>query len=371
MTATLRTATTPNPVPPPARQPPVRRPPALFALLADAASRPETRPAIVGAGVGLVLIALTFYTNLRHFFISWSTDENYSHGFLVPLISLYFANLAAERGPVPIRGGVRLGLTVILVAVLAKMATILGFGTLGDIALIATLIGLCAVLAGIEAVRRYWFAFAFLLFMIPLPVALYARIASPLQLMVSQIASVALNATGVPVLTEGNMMTLPGGIQMFVAEACSGMRQLTGFLALTAAVAYLTPRPPWYRLGLIGSAVPIAMTANVARVILTGYIMFHVNPHYASGAYHTLEGLIMLGFGLSLLRAECWLLDQVVELSGPAIAPAAGGPVPPPEGPAPGPIEPDDERPTPPRHERPALPPFVGDRLGVLRRTPG
>ena len=72
------------------------------------------------------------------------------------------------------------------------------------------------------------------------PIALYARIASPLQLLVSQVASTVLNATGVPVLCEGNMMTLPGGVQMFVAEACSGMRQLTGFLALTAAVAYLS-----------------------------------------------------------------------------------------------------------------------------------
>ena len=117
---------------------------------------------------------------------------------------------------------------------------------------------------------------------------------------------------------------------MFVAEACSGMRQLTGFLALTAAVAYLTPRPAWYRIAVVASAVPIAMTANVARVILTGYIMYLVNPHYASGTYHTLEGLLMLGFGLSLLRGECWMLDQVVALSSPE-TPADPGP----PGPAP------------------------------------
>ena len=66
-------------------------------------------------------------------------------------------------------------------------------------------------------------------------------------MLASQVASTVMNATGVPVLCEGNRMTLPGGVQMFVAEACSGMRQLTGFLALTAAVAYLTTRPAWYR----------------------------------------------------------------------------------------------------------------------------
>src|ERR1700726_1378580 len=101
--------------------------------------------------------------------------------------------------------------------------------------------------------------------MVPLPIALYTRIASPLQLLASRIATVALNATGIPVLCEGNMMTLPGGVQIFVAEACSGMRQLTGFLALTAAVAYLSARPAWYKAAVVVASIPVAMTANVAR----------------------------------------------------------------------------------------------------------
>ena len=153
--------------------------------------------------------------------------------------------------------------------------------------------------------RRYWFGFFFLIFMVPLPVALYSKIASPLQLLASRVASTVMNATGVPVLCEGNRMTLPGGLQLFVAEACSGMRQLTGFLALTTAVAYLTTRPVWYRVVIIISALPIALSANIARVMLTGYIMHFVNPQFALGTYHTLEGLLMMGFGLLLLHCEC------------------------------------------------------------------
>ena len=152
--------------------------------------------------------------------------------------------------------------------------------------------------------KRYWFAFFFLIFMVPLPIALYSRIASPLQLLASRVASTVMNATGVPVLCEGNRMTLPGGLQMFVAEACSGMRQLTGFLALTTAVAYLTTRPAWYRVVIMVSALPIALSANIARVMLTGYIMHFVNPQFALGTYHTLEGLLMMGFGLLLLQAS-------------------------------------------------------------------
>ncbi len=134
------------------------------------------------------------------------------------------------------------------------------------------------MMAGATALKRYWFAFFFLIFMVPLPIALYSKIASPLQLFASRVASTLMTATGLPVLCEGNKMTLPGGLQMFVAEACSGMRQLTGFLALTAAVAYWTKRPPWYRVVIVISALPIALSANIARVMLTGYIMHFVNP---------------------------------------------------------------------------------------------
>ena len=94
---------------------------------------------------------------------------------------------------------------------------------LGDLALLVGLAGMFAVLLGTAALMRHWFSFFFLVFMVPLPIALYSRLASPLQLLASRVASTVMNATGVPVLCEGNRMTLPGGVQMFVAEACSGL----------------------------------------------------------------------------------------------------------------------------------------------------
>jgi exosortase len=119
-------------------------------------------------------------------------------------------------------------------------------------------------------------------------------------------------------------MTLPGGVQMFVAEACSGMRQMTGFLALTTAVAYLTNRPGWYRAIVVLAALPIALTSNVARIVMTGFIMHFINPQYASGTYHTLEGILMMGFGLLLLNRLCSLMNQLASaLASPIDKPAA------------------------------------------------
>lgn len=288
------------------------RPTTLVGLLTSTASDPSQRLGLVGVAACLTLFAWMFWDVLDHFRNVWTHDENYSHGFLVPFISLYFANLSAQKGPVRLVGGAAIGLTALGLAVMLRLISIpLPIPFLADLAFIVGLAGAFTLLFGSQALRRYWFAFFFLIFMVPLPVALYSRIASPLQLLASQVASTVMNATGVPVLREGNKLTLPGNVEMFVAEACSGMRQLTGFMALTAAVAFLTSRPVWYRVLLMLSAIPIALTANIARVVLTGYIMHFVNPKYASGPFHTLEGLLMMGFGLMLLNFECWALDAI------------------------------------------------------------
>jgi exosortase len=284
----------------------------LAKLIMTVARDREQWPWGAGVALSVLLFLLLFRDNVHHFYYAWSTDENYSHGFLVPFLSLYFANRVARDGPVRIRAGVVVGSLLLLMALLGRLVSIpLPIPFVGDVSFVVGLAGLFTLVAGSEALKRYWFAFFFLVFMVPLPIALYSRIASPLQILASRVASALMNLAGVPVLCEGNRMTLPGGLQLFVAEACSGMRQLTGFLALTTAVAYLASRPGWYRSLVVISALPIALSANIARIILTGSIMHFINPRFALGTYHTLEGLLMMGVGLLLLQIVCGVLDQL------------------------------------------------------------
>ncbi len=310
--------------------PPDRAEPSLADAAKAGLTDPANAPLLIGGAVCLALFGLLFHENLWNFYYAWTTDDNYSHGFLVPLISLYFASQIFKRGPVAIESGVASGGFLLLLALAVHLVTIpLPIPFLGNLALLVALAGGFTLMAGSAALKRYWFVFFFLIFAVPLPVALYARIASPLQLLASQVASAFMNATGVPVLCEGNRMTLPGGVQMFVAEACSGMRQLTGFLALSAAVAYLCTRPAWYRVILVAAALPIALFANIARIVITGYIMHFVDPTYASGAYHTLEGVLLMAFGLFLLNSVCMLMDLFCATSetaeaGPQAEPGAG-----------------------------------------------
>ena len=156
----------------------------------EAAADPERRIGLISGIVCLGMFLCIFRDNLGHFYYAWTTDENYSHGFLVPLISLYFANRVAASGPVPIRGGSWAGSLMLVMSLTLRLVTIpLPIPFLSDIALLIGLAGLFTLISGATALKHYWFAFFFLIFMVPLPIALYSKIASPLQLFASRVAS--------------------------------------------------------------------------------------------------------------------------------------------------------------------------------------
>ncbi|MFM7315909.1 MAG: exosortase/archaeosortase family protein [bacterium] len=296
-------------------------PPGLIDLFHTETATNDGRWRLFGLLGSFIVLGLLYRENLKHFTFVWSNDDNYSHGWLVPPLAIYFANMAAgskTKGDAGHTTGLFLGLGLVLAGLFGRLFSVfLPVGLVADGSLVVCLAGIVCLVYGRKTLQKYLFAIGFLVFMIPLPVALYTMLANPLQLVVSRAASVIMNAVGVPVLCEGNMMTLPGGIKMFVAEACSGMRQLTGFLALTAAVAYLSGKPFWYRLVLVASAIPVAMVANIARVIVTGLIMYFVDPNYAKGALHTVEGMLLMFGGLALLQLEMVVLNAVMDLTTP------------------------------------------------------
>lgn len=295
-------------------------PPGLVEIASQEWRTSDGRWRMVGLAAAAVILTALYWENLKHFTFVWSNDDNYSHGWLVGPLSLFFANQAAQsrkRSELPgdSASGLAWGFGLIAIGLLCRLVTVfLPVGLVADGSLIICMAGAVALVFGLPTLRKYGFAIGFLFFMIPLPVALYTMLANPLQLIVSRVASVVMNAVGIPVLCEGNMMTLPGDIKMFVAEACSGMRQLTGFLALTAAVAYLSGKPVWYRVILIASAIPVAMVANIARVIVTGLVMYYIDPNYAKGAWHTVEGMGLMLAGLALLQLEMSMMNTLMDL---------------------------------------------------------
>jgi exosortase len=286
----------------------------------DWARQPATalNLALVATLFGLWVTA--FFPTLTALVDRWSSDENYSHGFLTPIVSLYLAIQNFKARPIEgrPRGGLVLGGLVILLGMSAGCVTVLFPSLLAEcVAMLSVLAGGILLLGGREWWSRLQTPTLFLLFAVPWPSALYSRIAFPLQQMVCQAAAVVIELFGVPVLREGNVIHLPKQ-SMHVAQACSGMRQLTAFLAISTCAALLMNRPKWYRAILFFSAIPIAVAINIIRVSATGLVMTHGDPAWTQGTMHTVEGLVMVALGMGVLWCEIRVLDWMLEPSNPA-----------------------------------------------------
>ncbi len=223
----------------------------------------------------------------------WASDDNYSHGFFVVPLALYFCwerrgALKAARSQPSIFG---------LILITASLAVLLG-GLLGA-ELFLTRISLIGVIAGVvlyvwgwQHFRTLAFPIAFLFLMIPLPTIVFNQIAFPLQLLASRAGEAVINLAGIPVLREGNVLQLPSRT-LEVAEACSGIRSLVSLVMLAVVLGHFTERRVGRRILIALAAIPIAILANAARVAGTGLASELVSPAAAEGFLHTFSGWVL------------------------------------------------------------------------------
>jgi len=286
----------------------------------------------------LVLAGLFVWLNFWQLGIlveAWS-DPNWSHGYLIPLFSLYFLysrrdELLAARRRVSL-----LGLPILLLGifqVLVGVYPLQNYWT-SHLGMVPILIGLVLYLGGPALLRVTWLPIVFLAFAMPISGTLYSRIALPLQNIAAAASQVILEVSGVQIVNQQSTLFLRSltGVerQLTIAEACSGMRMLMAFLALGVAMAYLDDRPVWQRLTLVVMAVPIAVVCNVARVIITGTMYVWDKPELGQDFMHTFTGMLMLGPALLMLWGLSWLLealfveedeeDEGQPTDGPAVA---------------------------------------------------
>jgi exosortase len=241
---------------------------------------------------------------VRRLVSDWSTDDNYSHGFLIVPLALYFvyerrhALRTAARRPAVLSG----------LLLVAGGLFLLVAGTLGSeffltrISLIVTLSGTVLFLLGPASLGIVAFPVAFLLLMIPIPAIVFNHIAFPLQLIASQLGAAIVSLAGVPVLREGNVIVL-ASTTLEVAEACSGIRSLVSLLSLGILFGYFTePRLPM-RVFLAAATLPLAIIANALRVAGTGIAAHHFGPAAAEGFFHMFSGWLVFITAFAMLLA--------------------------------------------------------------------
>lgn len=276
------------------------------------------------AAASIAFIAL-YWDVIRKLVYDWSNDENYSHGFLIVPIAVYFAwerrqvltSLAAKPASFT-------GLVVIFGSLLTLVAGTLGAELfLTRISMLGMAVGITLFLFGWGHLRILTFPIAFLLLMIPIPLLVFNQIAFPLQLLASRFGEWTLQLLGIPVLREGNIINL-ANTRLEVAEACSGIRSLISLLTLGIVLGYFSD-PRWMVRWLIALAtIPVAIAANGIRVAGTGVAAHYVGAEAATGFLHTFSGWIMfiLASGLLLIiqRTAAWALPAPSRPSQPAEA---------------------------------------------------
>jgi exosortase len=153
-----------------------------------------------------------------------------------------------------------------------------------------------------------WPAIAFSCFMLPLPSRLNTAMAGPLQSLATLGSVTLLEATGLPVISEGNVIIV-GGERLEVARACNGLSMLLSFATLITAMVVLVDRPPRQRVALLLSIVPVALLCNVLRIVATAWAT-HLAGHAVEAA-HDWAGLAMMPMALALMWLELRILSWV------------------------------------------------------------
>jgi exosortase len=267
-----------------------------------------------------ILFCLLFLQEIRSLFYRWQGDSSWSHGFIIPLFSLYFLHhrkdqiLALQTRPNYL-GLVFMLLWLFLYALNLAVPS-LRVGYAGPLLMIWVLGSIVLFLGGFRLLKLTWLPIVFLIFAVPLPQGYYVRMTMPMQKMAADAATALLNLVGsVEATTLGTMIDVVYKGQRVdppinVAEACSGMRLLMAFVALGVAMAYLYQRPLWQKLVLLVSTVPIAIICNIVRVVITGFIYVFMSQEYAQGIYHDLLGLAMLPLAFALYG----LLDRFMSI---------------------------------------------------------
>jgi exosortase len=251
---------------------------------------------------------------LRHLVWQWAHDPNYSHGFFVPLFSIFVIWSEREKLRKLAIEPSSSGLLVLLFGLAVLTAGTLGAELfLSRISLLLTVAGLVALTYGWNHLRALFFRWVFLLFMIPIPTIVLNQITFPLQLLASKVAAVTLPLTGVPVLREGNIIQLPA-MALEVAEACSGIRSLMSLATLAIIYGYLLESRTSIRVVLALASVPIAVLANSFRIFGTGLLVQYWDPEKAEGFFHTFSGWLIFVVSLVMLfllhRALQWMWSE-------------------------------------------------------------
>ncbi len=279
-------------------------------------SSPDTWVWIKVFVLGALFVAMHFW-QIRYMVGRWQHDPNWSHGFIIPLFSLYL--LFSRRNELfTVKTNINLwGLAIMILGIVLQIFAYYPGKNYWSchLMMIPILIGLVLYLGGAKMLRVTWLPIVFLVFAMPVSELIYGRIAFPLQNLAAKFSALLLQIFGIDITVSASHLTVTSNsgqvYPLTVAEACSGVRSLMAFVALAVAMAYLEAKPVWQRAIIVASAVPIAILCNVIRVAFTSMMYVIDEPEFGRDFMHEFMGLVMLIPAFIMLWLLGWLLQSI------------------------------------------------------------
>jgi exosortase len=287
------------------------------------------RTTLIGSVALTAVLVFSYWSPMTMLVKRWWTDPDYLYGFLVPILSgiiLWTRRyLLASFTP---RGSVW-GLPLIVLGAAMRLSSAYFYFALVDpLSLVPLLAGIVLFVGGWRALRWAAPSILFLVFMIPLPGALGGMLSHPLQRAGTICSTYLLQTLGIPAIAQGNVILL-SQMQMGIVEACSGLRMMMLFFAVAFAMAFVEKRPLLDRAIILLSAAPVALIANIARIVLTGVLHEVASHRVADTLYHDLAGWFMMPLAVLLLWLELALLARLLivpSTAKPALVPFSTAP---------------------------------------------
>ncbi len=263
------------------------------------------------AGVFILLFWSTFLWMAQRFD---AHDSFYSHGWLVPLASAW---LIRQRWQT--LKSVRIaesfwGLLLLVPSLISHVvAAQLNLHLISGLAMLVTLWGLVWVLYGWHALWTLRFPLLFLLFMVPLPGVLLISTSFKMKMTAAFLATHAIHLMGIAVQQAGSTIQAPG-VSVIVDDTCSGLRSLISLIALSVLWTALMPTTAkrWQKWTVVACSIPIALSANMVRIVVLVLLSVIYGPQIAEGFIHYGSGIVVFGVALAILA---WLSNRLIAVS--------------------------------------------------------
>lgn len=267
-------------------------------------------PAIIAAVLLAGVFVWSYWPDLMELVRTWMDEPDYSHGFFVLPIAIYFLWARRDKFPADARGPGWPGLALIAFAfVMRVLSERFYIVELASWSIIPWVAGVCWLFGG----RRFFMwtlpSVAFLFFMMKLPFRAETLLGHPLRRIATESSCLVLQSLGQPAFPEGTTILL-GEHELGVAQACAGLRMGMGIVALAYAYILLVQRPVWQKVVLAISAPVVATLANCLRITATGLLYQYASGETARAFSHDAAGWVTIPVAAGLFFLVLWFLDH-------------------------------------------------------------